>query len=406
MIKNNLVGNGSSVYFITGGREMKIAMVTDTWLPTQDGVVNSIIQFRRNLEERGHQVYIFAPGEKNKVSEKDDNVYLFKSKRFRPYPDYRMAIYPTGRTQELLLEKDIDVIHNHGVGFMAVRAMIASKFLELPCVFNFHTWVTDALHYSPLNLSDNILERLTWIYLKYLLRRSDTVITPSQKTLEELKERCSNMHNSAVVTPGIDRSRYNKDVDGESIRDKWGLTDETLLLHVGRIAREKNLELIIDSLPYIKKERSDARLFIVGDGPAKSYYESLVSEKGLEDAVTFTGFVPEEELPNYYGAADTFIFASTFETLGLVMLEALATGTPVVGLDHGVIPEIIDDGNNGLLFQKNPRDCAKKTLEMLRSEKEINNDFMENIPFDNLDCGKKLEDVYEDAIRIKNKRIS
>lgn len=385
---------------------MNIAMVTDTWLPTKDGVVSSIIQFRKSLEELGHQVYIFAPGKENKVSERDNNVYLFKSKIFRPYPEYRMAIYPTGRTQELLIQNDIDVIHNHGVGFMAVRAMIASKFLELPCVFNFHTWVTDALHYSPLDLPENLLERLAWIYLRYLLKRSDTVIAPSEKTLKELKGKCSSMHNSAVVAPGVDRSRYNKDVDGQSIRDKWGLEDETMLLHVGRIAREKNLELIIDSLPYIRKEKPDTRFFIVGDGPAKSYYESLVAKKGLEDVITFTGFVPEKDLPDYYGAADAFLFASTFETLGLVMLEALATGTPVVGLDHGVIPEIIDNGKNGLLFQEDPKDCAEKTLKVLRSKKKINNNFMENIPFDNLECGKKLEEVYKTARKIKKERIS
>ncbi|MBS3816627.1 MAG: glycosyltransferase [Candidatus Thermoplasmatota archaeon] len=385
---------------------MNIAMVTDTWLPTKDGVVNSIIQFRKSLEKLGHQVYVFAPGKENKVSKKDDNVFFFKSKKFRPYPDYRMAIYPTGRTQELLLEKNIDVIHNHGMGFMAVRAMVASKFLELPCVFNFHTWVTDALHYSPVHLSDNLLERLAWIYLRYLLRRSDTVIAPSEKTLNDLKGKCSNMHNSTVVAPPIDRSRYNKDVDGSSIRKKWDLEDETMLLHVGRIAREKNLELIIDALPYIKKERPDVRLFVVGDGPAKSYYESLAAEKGLNDIITFTGFVPEKELPNYYGAADAFLIASTFETLGLVMLEALATGTPVIGLDHGVIPNIINQGNNGLLFQEDPKDCAEKTLKVLRSEKEINNNFIKDTPLDNLECGKKLEEVYESAIQIKKERIS
>ncbi|MEF8835064.1 MAG: glycosyltransferase [Candidatus Thermoplasmatota archaeon] len=385
---------------------MKIAMVTDTWLPTKDGVVNSIIQFRKSLEDLGHQVYIFAPGKKNKVSEKDNNVFLFKSKIFKPYPEYRMAIYPNGRTQKLLVEKNIDVIHNHGVGFMGIRALIASKLLDLPCVFNFHTWVTEAMHYSPLNLSNDLLKRLTWVYLRYLLRKSDAVIAPSKQTMKELKEKCPNMYHSAVVTPSIDRDRYNKYVDGETIRKKLGLDDNTLLLHVGRISKEKNLELIINSIPYIKKERPDVRLLIVGDGPAKSDLESLVAKKGLEDIITFTGFVPEEDLPKYYAAADAFLFASTFETLGLVMLEALATGTPVVGLDYGVIPEIIDPGNNGLLFDEDPKDCAEKTLKTLRSEKEINDNFIEGLPYDDLECGEKLEKVYETAREIRRKRIN
>ncbi|MFW5953463.1 MAG: glycosyltransferase [Candidatus Natronoplasma sp.] len=385
---------------------MKIAMVTDTWLPTMDGVVNSIIRFREGLEELGHEIYVFAPGEKNKVSERDDHVFLFKSKTFSPYPDYRMALYPTGRTQKLLIEKDIDVIHNHAVGFMALRAMIASKSLELPCVFNFHTWITDALHYSPVNLHSGLLKRLLWIYLRYLLRRSDAVIAPSNQTLKELKEECQDMHHSAVVAPGIDRSRYNREVDGDKIRKKWGLEDKTLLLHVGRISKEKNLDLIIQSLPHIREEKPNVRLFIVGDGPAKSYFETLVAEKGLDDVVTFTGFVPEEELPEYYGAADAFLFASTFETLGLVMLEALATGTPVVGLDHGVIPEIVDHGTNGLLFEHDPKDCAEKTLQTLRTQPEISDDLLGHIPHDDRESGKRLEEVYKTAQKIKSKRIN
>ncbi|MFW5928132.1 MAG: glycosyltransferase, partial [Thermoplasmatota archaeon] len=315
---------------------MKIAMFTDTWLPTMDGVVNSIIQFRKCLENEGHEVFIFAPGKEDRVDPDDDHIFRFKGKTFNMYPEYRLALYPSKRTHDLLVENDIDIIHNHGVAFMGIKAMIAAKFFDLPCVFNFHTKVTEAVHYYPVNLSEALLKRLTWIYLRYLLRRSSAVIAPSEQALKELEEKCPNMRYSDVVAPGIDKDRYHKDVDGSVIRKNMDLDGSDVLLHVGRISKEKNLDLILDALPILKKKNGNAKFLIVGDGPAKEYYERHVREKGLEDVVTFTGFVPEKQLPKYYAASDAFVISSRFETLGIVLIEALATGTVVAGIDHGV----------------------------------------------------------------------
>lgn len=383
---------------------MKIAMFTDTWLPTMDGVVNSIIQFRKCLEDEGHEVYIFAPGKKERVDPDDDHVFRFKSKTFKMYPDYRLAFYPSKRTHDLLVEKDIDIIHNHGVAFMGVKAMIAAKFLNLPCVFNFHTKVTDAIHYYPVSLSDNFLKRLTWIYLRYLLRRSNAVVAPSKQALDELKEECPNMRYSKAVAPGIDKDRYHKDVDGSQIRNEMKLNGSDVLLHVGRISKEKNLDLILDAMPLIKTQNGDVHFIIVGDGPAKDYYKQHVKKKGLEDYVTFTGFVPEDKLPRYYAASDAFVISSKFETLGIVLIEALATGTIVTGIDHGVIPDIISHGKNGFLFNDNKEDCAEKIAMSLENRKLVK-DNGNGINFDNKIACKKLEKVYKEAIRTKEERI-
>ncbi len=383
---------------------MNIAMFTDTWLPTMDGVVNSIIQFRECLEEEGHDVFIFAPGKKTRVDPKDDHVFRFKAKTFKMYPEYRLAFYPSKKISDLLVEKNIDIIHNHAVAFMGIKAMVSAKLQKLPCVFNFHTKVTEAIHYYPVNLHDDLLKDLTWIYLRYLLRRSNAVIAPSKKALKELREKCPNMRYSEAVAPGIDKDRYHKNVDGSSIRNKMNLDGSDVLIHVGRISKEKNLDLILDALPLIKNQNGNIELLIVGDGPAKEYYERHVREKGLEDCVTFTGFVPEEELPKYYAASDAFVMSSRFETLGIVLIEALATGTVVAGIDHGVIPDIINHGKNGFLFTDDKKDCAKKialALENRDMVKENGN----GINFDNKTACKKLEKVYKEAIRTKEERF-
>lgn len=378
-------------------------MFTDTYLPAMDGVVNSIIQFRESLEKKGHEVFVFAPGKEDRVDPEDDHVFRFKSKTFSMYPDYRMAFYPNNRCHDLVHEIDLDVIHNHAVAFMGIKAMIASKLLEVPCVFNFHTWVTDALHYYPVNLHEDLLTKLTWVYLKYLLRRSDAVIAPSGKTLNELREICPKMCYSRAIAPGVDTQRYNQNVDGSQIVERLGLEDSEVLLHVGRISREKNLDLILDALPIIKRKNGDAKLVVVGDGPAKEYYQKHVEQKGLEDTVIFTGFVPEDDLPRYYAAADVFVISSKFETLGIVILEALATGTVVAGIDFGVIPDIVKSGENGFLFEDDKKDCAEKILLALENRDMVKENG-QGATFDNRRAGDKLVDLYKKAIEIKKQK--
>lgn len=385
--------------------EMKIGMFTDTWYPTMDGVVNSIIQFRKSLEDRGHEVFVFAPGKEDRVDPKDDHVFRFKSKTFSMYPDYRLAFYPSKRVNDLIIENDIDVLHNHAVAFMGIKAMIASRLLQKPVIFNFHTWVTDALHYYPVNLHDDVLTKLSWIYLKYLLKNSDAIIAPSKPTLNELQERCPDMSYSKAIAPGVDRTRYHQDVDGSSIIKDMGLEGSDVLLHVGRISKEKNLDLILNALPLIKEDNGDVQLLIVGDGPAKEYYEDHVEQKGLEDNVTFTGFVPEDKLPKYYAAADSFLIASRFETLGIVILEALATGTVVAGIDSGVIPKIVEEGKNGFLFKEDKTDCAHKIMSALENRDMVKENGGD-IPFNNRMAGEELVDLYKKAIKKKKEKIS
>ncbi|MCK4757040.1 MAG: glycosyltransferase [Thermoplasmata archaeon] len=382
---------------------MRIGMFTDSWLPTRDGTVTSIIKFRESLELLGHDVFIFAPGDKTMVSPDDDKVFLFKAKTFKQYPDYKLPILPSKWKTDLILEHDIDILHNHGIAFMALKSMIGANLTDRPCLLNFHTWVTEAHHYYPVQLDEDLMVYLSWIYLKILIARSDGVITPSEAALKELKEKCPNMRYSNVVAPGIDGSTFNPQVNGSGIREELGLTDSDVLVHVGRVSREKNLELIFKALPQIKKEKPNIQLLVVGSGPDKEYYEKMVSDMKLQNMVKFTGFVPDEVLPQYYAAGDAFVLASPFETLGIVMLEALAMGLPVAGLNHRVIPDIINVGYNGHLFKNEPEDCARQILATLNNRDELKkNTTLGAEMFDNTESGKKLVQVYKDVIEIYN----
>jgi 1,2-diacylglycerol 3-alpha-glucosyltransferase len=375
---------------------MNIAMFTDSWLPTMDGAIATILKFRDGLEKRGHKVYIFAPEDLTGQIKEDDRTFLFKATEFKRYPGYRLAFPLSKRKDQLIREHDIEMIHNHGVAFMALKGMTSSRFQKLPILTHFHTWVTEAIQYYPVNLDEELMENLSWKYLRILCQRSDGVATPSNNALQELRKRVPDMPYSDWIFPGIDTGVFNPGIGGQEIRDRHDLADSEVILHVGRVSKEKNLSLILDAMPRIKKSRPDAKLLVVGSGPARDYYMSQVKEKGLENDVIFTGFVSNEDLPKYYAASDTFAIASKFETLGIVMTEALATGTPVAGINHRVVPEVIQDGYNGHLFEDDPEDCARQILACLDAPDEMRKNAIESANrFDTDKCMDKLESIYK-----------
>jgi 1,2-diacylglycerol 3-alpha-glucosyltransferase len=348
---------------------MRVAMFTDSFLPARDGVVNSILTTKAQLEKLGHEVFIFAPEPCN--GHREDGVYYFRSLTYKRYPGYSFSPFPTNKC-EILSDLDVDVIHTHGLLFMGVRSMFAARTMKLPVVVSFHTMVTDAAkYYSPMPIPDWVTNRLFWIYLKQLLERADSVIAPTSAIKAELLTYAPAMHRVEVIPTGIDCDRFRPENDGSGIRHRYGLDRERVLLHVGRIAMEKNLDLVIDGFSQLVKKDPQVRLLIVGDGPAKKHYQAIVKEKGLDDRVIFTGFIPDEELPQVYAACDASVIASKFETQGLVGLEAMASGKPVVGINYRAVKELIRNGENGFLFEDDPDSCAEAMRAALDHSEEL-----------------------------------
>ena len=386
---------------------MNIGMFTDSWVPTMDGCVASVLKFREGLEKRGHKVFIFAPEDRNGKAIEDDRTFLFKAREFPQYPDYRMAISLSKRKDELLREHDIQMLHSHGVAFMGFKAMMSSRVLKLPYLLHFHTWVNEVTQYYPVNLNAAFMEQLFWLYLKPLCKKSDGVVAPSGNAIEELRKIVPGMAYTDWVFPGIETDIFNPGVNGASIREKHGLEDNEIILHVGRVSEEKNLGLVLDSMQILKKKRPSAKLLVVGNGPARELYMAQVKEKHLEDHVIFAGFVPNEELPKYYAASDMFVLASKFETLGIVMTEALASGKPVAGINYRVIPDIIKNGSNGYLFEENPQDCAEKIIACLDAPDEMRRNAQKSVSmFDTDSCMQKLESIYKKTEDIHAGRLA
>ena len=337
---------------------MRIAMMTDSYFPTRDGVVTSIESTRKTLEAKGHEVIIIAPdpGEDGRIQ----GVHYLPARKFKGYEGYFVPIYPSDKVS-LLRSLNVDVIHVHGIALMAIKAMSAARALKIPVVITFHTMVCDTLeYYSPVPIPAPILEKLAWIYLRNLLKRADGVIAPTASTASELKKSGVDAREIRIVPTGIDMVRFSPDGDGQRIRKMYNIKGK-VAVHVGRMSYEKNIDVIVRAVADI----DDLTLMVVGKGPAKDDLEKLVNELGMNDRVVFTGFVPDDDLSEYYAAADVAVSASKFETQGLSVLEAMACGIPVACTKDRAFEDMIVDGGNGVFFEGGARECAAAIMRCI-----------------------------------------
>lgn len=374
---------------------MKIAFFTDTYLPNKDGVVTSMLTSREYLEKAGHEVYIFSSGSgKAKKENKDERVFYHTSIPFRPYPDYRVALFPF-LSDTKVKKLGIDLIHCHGLATMGLAAAWTARRLKLPLVTTFHTLLPEAVHYVARGKAmKEITKDAAWSYLHWFLSQSNTVISPSGVIRDVLLEHGV---KSQVVPTGIDTNRFNTSIDGSQMKEKLGLADKKMVLHVGRLVKEKNLDVMIKASLIVAEEIPDVRFVVAGMGPASGYYKELVKKNDVQNLFVFRGYLTRDQLAMYYAASDIFAFPSKFETQGLVALESMACGKPVAGADFLAIKELVENGRNGYLFDPDDHeDCAEKIIRTIKESKKMavcSRKTAEKYSVGN--CTKKLISVYE-----------
>lgn len=351
---------------------MKIAFYTDTYLPNRDGVVTSIVSFRRELEAQGHKVFVFASGSQTAKKENTDpDVFYHASTPFKPYPQYRIALFPF-LSQSRLRPMKVDVVHSHGMATMGLAAEVAAHSLGVPHVGTLHTLIPKATHYvsGGVRQVKNAAESLAWEYLKWYYNRCDVATAPSGVIKGMMEEH--GIRDVRVIPNGVDVIKLNPKRKGRVIRRKWGLEGKKVVLHLGRLVLEKNLDVLINSALFVLEEEPNVRFLIVGTGPASSRYKEIVRRRGVEKYFVFTGFVEDYLIPEVYACANAVTIPSKFETQGLVTLEAMACGKPVAGADYLATKEIIKDKVNGYLFNPDdPEDCARSVVKALNAPRMI-----------------------------------
>ena len=325
----------------TNDNAMRVGFFTEVYHPVVNGVVASVDALAHGLRGLGHDVYCFAPRVPG-YDEGEGGVYRMPSLPLPISAPYRLTVPMVGRRKRHAIINRLDVLHAHSpfvTGWMCVRF---ARRLRIPLVYTYHTRLEEYAHYVPFD--EGATRKAARTLTRGFANLADAVIVPTPSMKERLIE-LGVTTRVEVIPSGIDLEHFGAGRRSGALRATFGTRErELMLLCVCRLAREKNLHLLIDAIAACKRP---ARLVIAGDGPERTALEERAREKGVADRVTFTGEYAREALPDLYASADAFLFPSVTETQGLVLAEALAAGAPVVATDSPQLAEVL--GPCGLL---------------------------------------------------------
>ena len=328
---------------------MKIAFFTETFLPKVDGIVTRLTKTIQHLVAAGDEVLIFCP-EGCPSTYMGAQVVGVPAMPLPLYPELKLAL-PRPAVAEALERFNPDLVHVVNPAVLGLGGIWLAKTKGYPLVASYHTHLPKYLEHYGMGM----LEPLLWELLKAAHNQASLNLCTSTAMVGELSDK--GIQHTDLWQRGVDTELFRPELRSEAMRTKLlgGRSDTgKLLLYIGRLSAEKQIERIkpvLEALP-------DARLALVGDGPYRQQLEKIFAGTPAQ----FVGYLAGEELAAAYASGDAFVFPSSTETLGLVLLEAMAAGCPVVGANRGGIPDIVSDGVNGCLYEPEGPDGGAASL--------------------------------------------
>jgi glycosyltransferase involved in cell wall biosynthesis len=331
---------------------MRILMVSDVYFPRVNGVSTSIETFRRTLGRNGIEVCLVAPGYADEPAEA--GVVRVAGRPVPGDPEDRLAGWRAMHRAVLAAACDCDLIHIQTPFVAHYAGLAAARKLGLPAIATYHTLFEEYLQHYARRLPVAWLRRQAQAFSRRQCNSLDAVIVPSSAMRERLESYGVRVPLHVLPT-GIPLERFAGG-DGEAFRRRHGIpSGRPLALFVGRVAHEKNIGFLLEALAVARRTCPDILLVIAGEGPAADDLKARAAGMGLAGSVLFLGYLDRRsELPACYAAADIFVFASRTETQGLVLLEAMAAGLPVVALAEMGTRDILDPGLGSLSPAANP----------------------------------------------------
>ena len=340
---------------------MKIGFFTDSYRPYTSGVVRSIETFTNELIQLGHQVYIFAPQYKD--CEKEPGVFRYASVPSPTNQDFSLPIPISLKARPLVKKLGLDIIHVHSPFLMGRLGARLARLERIPLVYTYHTLYDKYVHYVPFaqDISSKVVQKLATDFSN----RCDLVIVPTGIIGDVIRQ--NGVKTSIVNIPtGIEIRGYEEG-DPHWLKATYNIPQNNrILLFVGRIGQEKNIEFLIRAFDQVQKKEPATTLVLVGGGPQEQELKELVQTLGIEEKVIFTGTLDKKHVIDCYLGSDLFVFASVTETQGLVIGEAKAAGLPVVAIDAFGVKEMVEHGRSGYLTPLNEGEFVDRILTLLR----------------------------------------
>lgn len=349
---------------------LKVALFTDTFLPDVNGVAKTLGRWVRYLESQGATCRVFAPHSDSGMGTDYSNsmVERFYSIPFLLYPECKLAIPNPITINKTLMEFQPDIIHCATPFNLGLYGLHYAKKHKIPFVASYHTHFDQYLQYYKIQWVEGML----WRYLGWFHQTCRRIYVPSNSTLQYLEER--GFQNLEVWSRGVDVSRFHPDVDREAVLKRIGADPSKFqLLYVGRLAPEKSVDVLLEAYERLPDRiKDETQLILAGDGPL--FKELAETYRDCAD-MKFLGFVQGQELSELYAAADLFVFPSATETFGNVVLESMASGTPVIGAAAGGVSDTVRHMQNGWLCPVGDAEAFAEAIEALYDNPALRSGF-------------------------------
>ena len=377
---------------------LRVAVVTETWPPEVNGVAVTLAKLVQGLGHRNHDVQLIRPRQpKFDTGIKDSNLeeVLMRGMPIPSYPELKLGLPSKKTLVKTWTLRRPDVVHIATEGPLGWSALQAAKVLKLPVTSDFRTnFQSYSKHYGIGWLRKPIVA-----YLRKFHNATACTMVPTKELKKTLSE--NGFLNLKVVSRGVDTSLFNMSKRDPDLRKAWGATDQSqVMISVGRMAPEKNLEQVLKTFEALKLLGTDLKLVMVGDGPLREQFQLKYPE------IIFPGMLVQSELAKYYASADLFVFPSQTETFGNVTLEALASGIPVLAFDCAAARDWVKTGVNGWLVPENdPDGFARKAVEIFNTKNLLSqvtqSTRQQIVRLDWDQIAEQVESVLWDAIRIR-----
>lgn len=348
------------IWLYLWGDLMRIAIFTDTFVPDVNGVAITLKHFTDYLDEKGHEYIVFAP-KSSKDTRFSSQVHRFKSLPLFFYPECRLALPNMLRVKQALLEFQPDIIHIATEFNVGLCGLHYAKKLNIPLVGSYHTNFDKYLEYYDIQF----LSKVLWKYMRWFHKPFRKIFVPSYDTIESLRKKgFTNLH---IWPGGVDCELFNPYYSQDLIREKYNIKEKYILSFVSRLAPEKDIGTLLKIAKQLPEDmKENVRWLVVGDGPAK---DEMMAE--APSNMTFTGFLSGKDLAAVYSVSDLFVFPSATETFGNVVIEALASGTPVIGAKSGGVKNLVKHEVNGILCEPKQVDSFISAIQKLINDDEL-----------------------------------
>ena len=386
---------------------MRIGIFSDTYTPFINGVSTSIVCLKKALEKKGHEVYVVTVNNEKMGYSYDEKERVMRIPALKAgIYDYRLSMIYSFKAKKKIKELNLDVIHLQTEFGIGTFARLVAMELDIPIVHTYHTLYEEYLN----SLTKNKIKYMVNGFVEYLAEyyfdsSIGELIVPTAKTKEIFKKKYKFKREVHVIPNGIDLDKFSIEninkKELEKIKKQYGIKDtDFVIMYVGRLGPEKNITFLARAQKQIVKKHKNCKLVIVGEGPMKNELEKITSS--IRENVIFTGKIPQSDIQYYYRLADVFATASKFETQGLTVIEALASGVCALCILDDSFKDALIDNVNGNFFETE-KEYVDLVDKLMTDEKLLNKYKKNAIKTANehsyLTFGDKVLEVYEFAIK-------